>query len=128
MKVVSLPTTGRTKMAMISLPMTGRTKESIQERWNAAAAHLREQGYVVVDTIHVDEVATPEEAMAQGVKEYSLMCLGEVLTLMSTCDAVYFCNGWMDSRGCKIEYEAAKAYGRELLFEREHMRTNESLD
>ena len=116
------------KVAMISLPMIGRTKESIQERWDAAAAHLREQGYAVLDTIHVDEVATPEEALAQGVKEYSLMCIGEVLTLMSTCDAVYFCNGWTDSRGCKIEYEAAKAYGRELLFERERVRMSGPLD
>ena len=30
---------------------------------------------------------------------------------MSKCNAVYFCKGWENARGCRIEHETAKAYG-----------------
>ena len=30
---------------------------------------------------------------------------------MSECDTVYFCKGWENARGCKIEHEVAKSYG-----------------
>lgn len=31
--------------------------------------------------------------------------------------AAYFCKGWEDARGCKIEHDAATAYGLEVLYE-----------
>lgn len=29
----------------------------------------------------------------------------------------YFCKGWENTRGCRIEHEAAKAYGLEIIYE-----------
>ena len=36
---------------------------------------------------------------------------------MSKCDAVLFCQGWENARGCCIEHEAAKKYGVLILYE-----------
>lgn len=29
----------------------------------------------------------------------------------------YFCKGWENARGCRIEHDAAVAYGLEVLYE-----------
>ena len=36
---------------------------------------------------------------------------------MSKCNAVYFCKGWENARGCKIEHKTAKAYGLDMIYE-----------
>ena len=36
---------------------------------------------------------------------------------MSLCHAAYFCKGWEKTRGCKIEHDAAVAYGLEIIYE-----------
>ena len=36
---------------------------------------------------------------------------------MSLCHAAYFCKGWEKARGCRIEHEAATAYGLTILYE-----------
>lgn len=46
-----------------------------------------------------------------------LYYLSQSLLRMSACDVVYFCKGWENARGCKIEHEVAKAYGLEIIYE-----------
>lgn len=36
---------------------------------------------------------------------------------MTLCHAVYFCKGWENARGCRIEHDIAVAYGLEALYE-----------
>ena len=36
---------------------------------------------------------------------------------MSLCDAAYFCKGWENARGCRLEHDAAVAYGLEIIYE-----------
>ena len=36
---------------------------------------------------------------------------------MTKKQTAYFCKGWENARGCKIEHEAAKAYGLEIIYE-----------
>ena len=37
--------------------------------------------------------------------------------LLVTCSAVYFQNGWIRSRGARLEYQVAKWLGKEMYFE-----------
>ena len=53
----------------------------------------------------------------QGVVQISLHFLAKSLEKMSFCHAVYFCRGWQDARGCRIEHDAAVAYGLEVIEE-----------
>ena len=43
--------------------------------------------------------------------------LAKSLENMSLCHAAYFCKGWENARGCRIEHDAAVAYGLEVLYE-----------
>ena len=38
---------------------------------------------------------------------------------MSKCHAAYFCKGWENARGCRIEHDAAIAYGLKIIYEDE---------
>ena len=46
-----------------------------------------------------------------------LCYLAKSLENMSLCHASYFCKGWENARGCRIEHDAAVAYGLEVLYE-----------
>lgn len=36
---------------------------------------------------------------------------------MCLVDAVYFVDGWQEARGCRIEHDAAVAYGVKRIYE-----------
>lgn len=41
---------------------------------------------------------------------------GHVAALLE-CDAAVFLDGWETSRGCRLEFWAARTYGKEVMFE-----------
>ena len=53
----------------------------------------------------------------RGVVQIPLCFLAKSLENMSLCHAAYFCKGWENARGCKIEHAAAVAYGLEIIYE-----------
>lgn len=52
-----------------------------------------------------------------GAVQIPLCYLAKSLENMSLCHAAYFCKGWEDARGCRIEHDAAVVYGLEVLYE-----------
>lgn len=105
---------------MISQPMRGKTKEEIAAKRDEVAARLELLGCEVVNTlfdypqIDVDVVNATDK---NDIKNMPLNCLARSLRFMSYCDAVYFCKGWQDARGCMIEHDAAVAYGLQVIEE-----------
>ena len=57
-----------------------------------------------------------------------LCFLAKSLESMSLCHAAYFCKGWENARGCRIEHEAAKAYGLTIIYEDDNIAFNGSFD
>ena len=41
----------------------------------------------------------------------------EIVNTLFTDEWYSFCKGWENARGCRIEHEAAKAYGLEIIYE-----------
>ena len=105
------------KRAMISQPMAGKTDEEIAEARDRAHARLREMGYEFVNTLFTDEWYSAEAMKERGVVQVPLCYLAKSLENMSLCHAAYFCKGWEKARGCRIEHDAALAYGLEVLYE-----------
>ena len=103
--------------AMISQPMKGKTEEEIVATRNRAVAELERRGYEVENTLFTDEWYKSENLTKHGFVQIPLFFLAYALLAMSQCHAVYFCNGWENARGCKIEHDAALAYGLEVLYE-----------
>lgn len=104
-------------LAMISQPMAGKTDEEIVEDRERAVAALTAMGYEVVNTYFTDEWYSDAAMEKRGVVQVPLCYLAKSLENMSLCHAAYFVKGWEDARGCKIEHEAAEAYGLEVIHE-----------
>lgn len=105
------------KKAMLSQPMAAKTEQEIVETRNRAIKALESRGYTVVNTLFTNEWYSKEAMTERGVVQIPLCFLAKSLENMSLCHAVYFCKGWEQARGCRLEHEAAKAYGLEVLYE-----------
>ena len=105
------------KKAMLSQPMAGKTEKEIVETRERAIAALKERGYEIVNTLFTDEWYSDEAMKERGVVQIPLCFLAKSLENMSLCHAAYFCRGWEQARGCRIEHEAAKSYGLEIIYE-----------
>lgn len=100
--------------AMISQPMRNVSARKIKDVRLAAKKALEAQGYEVVNTLWGErELYIPDDAK----KNKPLFFLAQALERMAECDAVYFCKGWRDARGCCMEHAAARHYGLERLYE-----------
>ena len=64
-----------------------------------------------------DEWYSREAMESRGVVQIPLCFLAKSLENMSLCHAAYFCKGWENARGCRIEHDAAVAYGLEIIYE-----------
>lgn len=103
--------------AMLSQPMAGKSEEEIIATRERAIKVLESKGYEIVNTLFTDEWYSQENMEKRGVVQIPLCFLAKSLESMSLCHAAYFCKGWEAARGCRIEHEAAKAYGLTILYE-----------
>ena len=105
------------KKAMLSQPMGGKTDEEIIATRERAIKALNKKGYEVVNTLFTDDWYSDENMKKRGVIQRPLCFLAKSLESMSLCNAVYFCKGWENARGCRIEHQAAKDYGIDIIYE-----------
>lgn len=107
------------KKAMLSQPMAGKTNDEIIATREKAIKVLEGKELEIVNTLFTDEWYSNEKMVERGVVQIPLCFLAKSLENMSLCHAAYFCKGWENARGCRIEHEAAKAYGLEIIYEEE---------
>lgn len=103
--------------AMLSQPMAGKTDEEIIATRENAISTLKEKGYEIVNTLFTDEWYNRDAMEKRGVIQIPLCFLAKSIENMSMCHAAYFCKGWENARGCRIEHDVAKAYGLTILYE-----------
>lgn len=103
--------------AMLSQPMGGKSEQEIIETREKAIATLESMGYEVVNTLFTDEWYSNAAMQERGVVQIPLCFLAKSLENMSLCHVAYFAKGWEHARGCRIEHEAAVAYGLDIIYE-----------
>ena len=103
--------------AMLSQPMAGKTDEEIVETRERAISFLKGIGCEIVNTLFTDEWYSKEKMEERGVVQIPLCFLAKSLENMSKCHVAYFCKGWEKARGCRIEHDAAVAYGLKVIEE-----------
>lgn len=96
------------KKAMICQPMASVPTSKIAKVRNRAIEYLELQGYEVINK-------TLEDKWYDANKP--LYFLADSLSTMARCNVVYFCKGWEEARGCRVEHLAALLYNREILYE-----------
>lgn len=92
----------------ISQPMRGKSDGEIIAERNSIIADIKtEYGH---ETEIVDSFFEGAPADAKP-----LWFLGRSLEKLSLADKAFFADGWQEARGCKIEHDAAEAYGIEII-------------
>lgn len=95
----------------VSMPMAGKTREEIAEEFEIAKTQVKSVA-VITDSVKFKHGYFTEKQL-KGNSE--LRGFAESIWIMSKCDAVYFAEGWQDTRGCRLEYEICKKYGMRIL-------------
>lgn len=103
--------------AMLSQPMAGKTEEEILATRERAIKVMKEKGYDIINTLFTDEWYNSEAMKARDVVHIPLCFLAKSLENMCLCHAAYFCKGWENARGCRIEHDTAVAYGLDIIYE-----------
>lgn len=88
---------------MISQPMRGKTNEQIKDEREPLKIAIEASGGICMDTVfdNVDN-GTPLSYLAKSIK------------YLDEADIIWFMPGWDKSRGCRIEFECAKEYGKHM--------------
>lgn len=97
--------------------MAGKSEEEIIATRERAIQALKARGYEIVNTLFTDEWYSQDAMQQRGVVNIPLCFLAKSLENMSLCHAAYFCKGWEKARGCRVEHDAAKAYGLVIIYE-----------
>ena len=92
---------------MISMPMNGRRTDDIINRLK----ELRQE----FNKLHIDIVDSFIKAEAGELNHPGVFYIAKSIMLMANIDAVYFDDGWIDSRGCRIEHAVCQEYGIRIL-------------
>lgn len=90
----------------ISIPISGCNIEKQCATASEIADKLRKLGHEPVNPFD-----TPEAPQGLNDKEKYAYYIGEDLKRMLTCDAVYLCDRWYESKGCRLEAQTALIYG-----------------
>ena len=100
----------------ISVPMRGRTDQEIAGAIVIAKSKLAKMAEENNEAIeYVDNFVSMRDDI--DIKNPSMYCLGGAIQKMSKCDAIYFCPGWQEARGCVIERHVAVLYGLTRLYQ-----------
>ena len=86
---------------MISQPMRGKTNEQIKKE--------RECVIKAIETSDGEYLDTVFDSVENGTP---LSYLSKSIEYLDKADIIYFMPGWEKSRGCRIEFECAKEYGK----------------
>lgn len=93
------------KRVYISLPISGRPMELVKLKVKEVK-ELIGKNHTPVSPLDINK----------GLTDYA-KCMGNDVETLLNCDVVYFVRGWQTSKGCTAEYEIAKIYEKELMFE-----------
>ena len=97
----------------VSQPMTGVNQEIVEAVFQDAAKDIRERlGASTTEPIEI--LSTRNYILPRQLqrgRNQNIAYLSHAIQVMSMADAVYFCEGAEQSRGCAVEHAVAKVYG-----------------
>ena len=100
------------KKVFISQPMRGLTEKEILEKRNEIKKDIENkinEKVEFIDSFFQDYLSNIQDI------HVPVWYLGESIQLLSQADMLYLGEGRDKARGCKIEYEVAKAYGINII-------------
>lgn len=96
------------KKIFISMPMNDKSDKQIKLEFEQAKRKIIDK-YGNVEFV--------DSYLGDTELEDPIEMLGKSISLMAEADAIYFCKGWEEARGCRIEREVAYQYVRNCIYE-----------
>ena len=99
----------------IATPINARQEPTMREKLVAAKRRVEMLKAILADDVRFKDyelISTFDFNLMNDVKEKAMLrCIYHVLT----SDAIYLDHGWTASKGCNLEYQAAKIYGKQIF-------------
>lgn len=94
----------------ISIPITGRDDKKQREKADRIKHFLSRKGWNAINPfdIYVGPDATYGDYLGSDVR-----------LIIDHCQAIFMCDGWQESKGCRIERFVAETMGKVIKFESE---------
>lgn len=89
----------------ISIPITGHNEARQRQHADLVKAALSRAGHKPVNPFEIYPGKNPTYA--------DHLCCD--LRALADCDAIFLCDGWHNSRGCRIERTFAEEFGKQVL-------------
>ena len=104
------------KKIYISLPVTSRKERTIRERVEAAfkRCELLKRRIAVVDAFKGWYIVTPFDVAPAGTTKTEAEILGGCVQAVLECDAILLDRDYTESKGARLESEAAAIYGKKM--------------
>lgn len=102
----------------ISGPITGM-EDTARHRFNFAAAELlfkysrRKKPVSIIDPFSANSRIFGYFQEEPSHDDYMVASMA----MLSLCDAIYMMEGWMNSEGCKQEYQYALEHGYDVIYQ-----------
>ena len=96
----------------ISIPITGHDYNT-----QMAKAKVWEDTIKGLGHTPVNPFSTPAHpSWMDDEQEQYAYYMGEDIKALLLCDAIYMEMGWINSKGCQLERQAAKIYGKKIFY------------
>lgn len=91
----------------ISLPISNRDENEAREHADLQKAMLSRSGHTPVNPFEIYH--------GKHATYADILC--KDLRALADCDAIYLCDSWQFSRGCRIEAMFAQEFGKQIMYE-----------
>lgn len=112
------------KTCYICLPIAGREND-IFERAEIARQEIINLGYLPISPLDLNKIGEKELENHTQIEMTAWYMGRDIHMIIEKCDAIYCCEGWQYSKGCNVERECAKQYGREILYQLPYNKRND---
>lgn len=90
----------------ISQPMRGQTEEAILKARSEAVKKVKSMYGEDVEILN----SFFDDFNTSNVKNSAIAYLAKSIAVLAEADVAYFCKNWARARGCRIEFDVARAY------------------
>jgi hypothetical protein len=108
----------------IATPINSRAEKTIDEKLRAARHRINLLSEIIRGDERFSEytqlVSTFSVNPSQASKQREATVMGKCIEQVMECDAIYLDHAWQSSKGCNLEYRAAKIYGK-TIYEHDKM-------
>lgn len=112
------------KILYIATPINSRPEKTMEEKLEGARKRIEELKEAFRETAFAKDFETYVSTFDVNPSDErnEPKAMGRCIEAVLSSDAILLDKGWMDSKGCRLEYKAAYYYGKQM-----YLRGNESI-